>query len=244
MPAALYPRAKTIIFATQSATGLGPSEVKAHLLCSECEERFNEYGESDVLRLLAPKATRKRLPLLARLENATPLRVLPGELTVYSGPSVGIDPCSFAYFALSLAWRAAVHRWTLPDGSESTLIDLGHHEEPTRHYLLQEGPFPSDTAVVMSVCRDEASREIWIAPGDGIRHDYGCSVIRMQLLGLILVVWLGATIPDHIRQLCCCSSLERPFIVAACSDVTAHMLGQLAPMPPVPQGKKRRGGPS
>ena len=46
---------------------------------------------------------------------------------------------------------------------------------------------------------------------------------------------LGLKIPDHIKELCCCSSPEQPICAADCTEVTASMLGGLAPMPAVPQ---------
>ncbi len=235
MPAALYPKTKTITYATQDTGGVAPSEVKDYLLCRECEGRFNQQGESEVLRQLAPGGTNRPLPLLALVDGVLSLTTLNRGLTVYSGPSVGLATEPFAYFALSLAWRSAVHRWTLPNGNTSTPCDLGPHQESIRRFLLGEAPFPSDIAVVMSVCTDKGSREVWIAPGDGVREEDGCSVVRMQMLGVILIVYLGATIPFHIRQLCCVSSPSKPFTVADCSEVTDHMLGGLAPMPTAPK---------
>jgi hypothetical protein len=230
MPAALYPKGKNITYATQTASGAAPAEVKAYLLCGECEGKLNRNGESEVLRLLAPKITRKALPLLSKLRNARPLCTLPDSLaiTVYSGPLVGIDTSKFAYFALSLAWRASVHEWTFPDGSKSSPCDLGPYEEPIRRFLLEMAPFPSETAVVMTVCTDDTSRKVWIAPAKGERED-GCWIYRIQMLGLILIVWLGAMIPDHMKLLCCWSAPERPFLSADCNEVTRDMLSGLQP---------------
>jgi hypothetical protein len=231
VPAALYPKGKKISYATRTSSGAAPAEVKAHLLCRECEERFNRNGESEVLRLLAPKITRKPLPLLSKVQNATPLRSAPdgSRVLIYSGPSVGIDTKQFAYFALSLAWRASVHEWTLPDGTRTLPCDLGRDHEPVRRFLLGMAPFPSQTAVVMTVCTDDASRAVWIAPSSGVR-DEGCSIFRIQMVGLILIVWLGPGIPDHIKEICCWSAPEKPFLGADCAHVTRDMLGDLQPL--------------
>jgi hypothetical protein len=230
VPAALYPKGKKISYATQAGSGAAPAEVKAHLLCRECEGRFNRNGESEVLRLLAPKITRKELPLLSKAQTVSPLRTAPdgAPILIYSGQSIGIDTKMFGYFALSLAWRASVHRWTLPDGTSTSPYDLGTHDEPIRRFLLG-GPFPSQCAVVMTICTDATSRAVWIAPSPAKRDD-GCSICRIQLLGLILIVWLGPGIPDHIKELCCCSAPETPFLSADCTEVTRDMLDGLEPL--------------
>ena len=72
MPDALYAHGKKgIQYATRSQSGQNPQHMKAHLLCSDCEQRFNQLGESEVLRWLAPKA-RKQFPLHDRLRVSLP----------------------------------------------------------------------------------------------------------------------------------------------------------------------------
>lgn len=231
MPAALYPKGKTIHYATRTSSGTAPAEVKTYLLCRQCEGRFNQNGESEVLRLLAPKIARKSLPLLRQLRDVPPLRPAPdgSPILIYSAPSVGIDTGSFVYFALSLAWRAAVHRWTLPDGTTTEAYDLGPHEARIREFLLGTSPFPPETAVVMTLCLDEASRAVWIAPSAGVREE-GCSICRIQLLGVILIIWLGPGIPDDIKAICCWSAPEKPVLRADCGEVTQDMFGGLRPL--------------
>jgi hypothetical protein len=70
-----------------------------------------------------------------------------------------ITPERFAYFALSLVWRAS-HGWPLPDGTRTTPLDLGEYAEPIRLYLLGEAPFPNHTYVALTACTDEKSRQI------------------------------------------------------------------------------------
>ena len=65
MPAALYAADMNIVWSTQQASGVTPREVRGRLLCDDCEGRFNRYGESEVLRWIAPKKTDERLPVLA-----------------------------------------------------------------------------------------------------------------------------------------------------------------------------------
>src|SRR6266478_262287 len=65
------PGKKGIQFATRLQSGQNPKHMKAHLLCSDCEQRFKRLGESEVLRWLAPKA-RREFPLHDRLRVALP----------------------------------------------------------------------------------------------------------------------------------------------------------------------------
>jgi hypothetical protein len=99
MPRALYaPGKKGIQYATRSQCGINPEHIRAHLLCFDCEQRFDRLGESEVLRWLAPKAMRQ-FSLHERLRVAVPC----GEtrhLSVYKGSDVGVDAEKLAYFTL------------------------------------------------------------------------------------------------------------------------------------------------
>jgi hypothetical protein len=228
MPAALYPKRRKITFATRTTTRSNPDHVKAYLLCRGCETKFNRNGESEVLRWVAAKALSKdAFPLLEKLKTAPVLRH-EADLVAYSGSVVGIDTDKFAYFALSILWRAAVHQWTLPDGTVTVHLNLGAHEEPIRKFLIEETAFPAETAVVMTVCTDPTSREHWITPMFG--REEGCMTFPFLTLGLILRVWIGFEIPKRIRWACCYSSPAKPIFAAHCDDETQKILASLPPM--------------
>jgi hypothetical protein len=225
MPAALYPRKRTITATTQAATMTNPNQVKDYLLCRDCEGKFNGNGESEVLRWLAPKASRKHpFPLLDKIRGVVPIRT-EADLSIYSGAALGLEMGKFAYFALSVVWRGAV---TLPDGTLTSPLDLGPHEEPVRRFLLNEAPFPQEAAVTVAVCTDTFTREYWIAPM--VSTDYGCSSFRILTLGAVFGVWIGSRIPHRIRRYCCRSSPEQAIFGTHCDDQTARVLGGLAPL--------------
>src|SRR5579864_4139047 len=106
----------------------------------ECEKRFDQLGESEVLRWLAPKA-RKQFPLHDRLRVAMPCAEIP-LYSVYKGPDVGLNTERFAYFTLSIVWRRAVHDWTNFDGALMPPWNLGVFGEQLRQYLSGESEFP------------------------------------------------------------------------------------------------------
>src|SRR5260370_14331347 len=121
MPDALYaPGKKGIQYATRSQSGQNPEHMKAHLLCSDCEQRFNQLGESEVLRWLAPKA-RKQFPLHDRLRVALPCGEIPPfsvynntnvGYSVYNGNNVGLDTEKFTYLPPSVTARPPIHALT------------------------------------------------------------------------------------------------------------------------------------
>jgi hypothetical protein len=203
MPAALYPTKKQLPrsrFGTSDEVYTGRhQEVKEPLLCGECEGRFSTNGESDVLWWLSAKA--KVFRLRDQIDAIKPLEEHP-ELSRYRASDLGIDSSKFAYFAVSIVWRAAVHRWRLPNGHLSTQLDLGDHAERIRQYLKGDEPFPKDIlAVVMIVSSDQEGREVWGLPAQF--REAGCENFRLVVRGITFRLALGRTIYPIVRGGCC-----------------------------------------
>ena len=131
---------------------------KSHLLCSNCEQRFNRLGESEVLRWLAPKA-RKQFPLHDRLRVGLPCGEIP-PYSIYKGADVGLDTEKFTYFTLSVAWRRSIHEWMNFGGTPLPPWNLGTFGEQMRTFLVGDAEFPTDTAVMIIVCSDQYSRQL------------------------------------------------------------------------------------
>ena len=136
MPAALYPKNKQVHFATQTNAGTDPVQLKHPLLCRACEQRFNNNGESEVLRWLAPKAN--TFPLHDTVKGKRAFETS-DDLNAYRSGKVGIDADKFAYFALSIVWRAAVKQWLLPNDNTTSLIDIAKYAEPIRRISAGSG---------------------------------------------------------------------------------------------------------
>lgn len=232
MPAALYPtNAKELIFTTQVATHTDRFEVTQYLLCDHCEQRFSKYGESEVLRLVAAKLVSKKpheFPLLELLTAKQPFHDSDG-LRAYSADTVGIDAEKFAYFALSLAWRASITSWELPGGQWTTPIDIGAHQESLRAYLHEETPFPSDVAVIMTVCTDEETRRNWVIPTRSPQE--GCETIVFCSCGFLLRIWFGPGIPERFKRSCIRTSAHKPIFLTDCEDATKGFLANLKGAP-------------
>lgn len=226
MPAALYPWHRDLQFAMGDGTPFDPVEIKAHLLCGDCEQRFNRNGENEVLRWLAAKAKAGTSPLQKKLREVTPVfRDTPPSGDCYFASSLGIDAEKFAYFGLSLLWRAAVHSWPLAPGRSSTRLELGAYEEPLRRYLVGNAPFPDNIHVMITVCTDIKSQKFWAPPQEGdIRGMYVAPV-----LGMAYRFWLGHVIPPGINQVIFYPSDGRPIFARDCWDVIGKMFADHEP---------------
>ena len=192
---------KKLEFTTRKARGVGGTHLKRWLLCTDCERRFDENGESEVLKWIAPKA--KVFPLYERIRLALPL---PGYDVPkpYSGRDLAVETDKFAYFALSILWRAAVCEWPMPDGTVTVPLELGSYQEPMREFLLGQTRLPVNVVVLVLVCTDETSRRAWYTPSRlaGAPFD----VVGFLLRGVLFRVFFGADVPNGLRHACCTSA--------------------------------------
>ena len=136
-------------------------QMKQPLLCSACERRFSEKGESYVIPLLKKG---NRFPLLEGLKLALPIYNT-GTSAAFVCPSVGLDGNKIGYFGLSILWRAAVRPWrTFDHGTTSVTLDATHLES-VRHYLAGEAAFPDESvAVIATVATDYLSQNCCFVP--------------------------------------------------------------------------------
>ena len=216
IPAALYPKTRILFGATPTAAIISPDEMAEYLLCRDCEERLNRNGESYALRLIAPKVLRYPFPLLDLLKAARPVQNDPGPIDQYAAADLGIDTGKLAYFALSIAWRASVHAWQLPDGQVTEPHDLGPYTDRIRLFLLEQAAFPLGVSVVVIVCRDPFSRDYWTTPAFGDDEEW--SKFHFVTRGVFFVIWIGADLPDERRAACCWSAPGKPVFAADCED--------------------------
>ena len=191
---------KKLLFATRSWKGEAEKHIKDLLLCEACEDLFDQNGESEVMLHVVPKLV-TRFPLHEKLRLALPREDHP-DLKRFSGIDLGIDMDKFAYFALSLVWRPAVHDWEMPDGSILPRMALGDFESPIRRYLLG-GEFPSHTAVIVIVCSDSGARKVWNTPT--VNVEVNCLNFRFLMRGVFFRVMMGHGLPNYFRE-CCCRS--------------------------------------
>jgi hypothetical protein len=202
MPAALYPKKQKMDYATRVSKGSLVNEIKDYLLCGECEGRFDQNGEDEVLKHIRPKVG-KSFPLHEKLRVALP-RAIHGDVSRFAGYELDMDMDKFAYFAISIVWRGAVHDWTMPDGSVKPKAQLGGFEEPIRLYLMKQTTLPPDTVVLVIVASDEGSRKLWFTPIIEVEDD--CLNFKFMVRGVFFRVMMGYRMPRGFRDICCTSS--------------------------------------
>ena len=219
VPAAMYkyirkPSAKNPnpIMVTKKATATSSKQITNHLLCAACEDLFNKSGEMEILKWVW---NGERFPLADRLAVASQISGTQ-EFIVYSGTAVGIDTEKFAYFVLSVLWRAAVHRWCLPFGTKTTVLDLGELQEPIRLYLLGKSEMPGDVAILLTVCIDPASIGSFYPPSR--IPNIPNRAFGLLTLGINFMVHIGREMDDHARRVCCVRSPERVISLRNCED--------------------------
>jgi hypothetical protein len=171
-------------FAIQTAR-----QAQAYLLCEECEERFHLRGEKWVLANCY--RTGGTFLLREMLENAAPLSNN-GDIRVYSAAVVRyIDADAITYFALSVFWRAAVHRWPLE--GRTIGIDLGPYEGTFRRFLLGEASFPDSVCLSVLVGVEGRMVELAINPVSG--NENGFHQHKFTISGLTFLLFVGARLP-------------------------------------------------
>lgn len=207
-------------------------QMKDYVFCGECERRFDQYGEDYVIRQMRGDGG---FPLLERL-NVSPSFDFSTKEGIYAGNALGIDMEKFGYFALSMAWRSAIHTWPSIRGHVPESVDLGTLKEPIRQFLLGRAPFPQDVTVLVTACTDIFSQRAMYAPTKLLGSP--TPGISFLACGIHFLIWMGMPNPPAVKDLCCYKS-ERGYLfrrdatirtVQAYSTLhsTARMRGLLA----------------
>ena len=228
MPRALYPtkRHKSASITRDVIHSGQMFHVKEPLLCRDCETRFTQNGESEVLKWLAPKA--KEFSLNWRLKVAMPREEYP-DVSRFAAEDIGLDAAKFAYFAVSVIWRGAVHRWTLRDGTLTTPMSLSPHDETIRKYLVGEIGFPNQIAsVIVIVCSDSEGRSVWGLPSQNF--EAGCQNYRFIARGVFFRLLLEPEISPIFHKLSCVSPLQC-ILYGDCSRRVKHDFARVLATP-------------
>lgn len=129
-------------------------QVSSSFLCHQCEQLFSDKGERDVIAQCA--RPNGEFGLRASLETTIPSFVSssPDWQVFDVEPVLGDQIDRYLYFAASVLWRAAAHRWEY-GGSPVLPIVLGApYQEHFRKYLLGEEPFPSNVRLHVHVANE------------------------------------------------------------------------------------------
>jgi len=175
--------------------------MKAYLLCSECERRFNDDGEGWMLR--HGYRGRGRFRLRGTLRLATPLGQM-HDGTAYSASTAGLDVAQIAYYASSVFWRASVFSSFDRDHNFS----LGKcYEADFRQYLLDHASFPTDAALVVQVANvNSPLNVVWFPFSQN--HAAGYHQHSFFAQGLLFWLFVGGNLIPKLDLLCIVRSKE------------------------------------
>jgi hypothetical protein len=185
-------------------------QLKAHLLCRSCEERFSKNGENWVLRHCHRKDG--RFPLAALLAARNPDISSAGTTTrVYYAANIPeINVAALAYFAASIFWRGSIYGWN-EDGS--TPVTLGPSQERFRRFLMGEEDFPKDSILWVVVRDARGIDRLTYAPIGERKGNFHVYKFPMPGLGFSLSV--GKNIPANHRQGCLVHGPGHPIIASS-----------------------------
>jgi len=219
MPAAMYRRTLTPgaanpnpVLVSKRTTVYTSDQLRAHLLCRDCEQLFSRNGENYVMRMVAGQ---QRFPLLEMLQGAN--AVESGDFRGYTLQALpNLDRSKLAYFALSVFWRASIHVWRNRDGTLTT-IDLGkRYNEELRRYLLGEAEVSENIALLTVVCTDALSRGSFFSPTLDKKSGYRSYSFNAR--GLLFILFVGGNCPDSLKNICCIRSPRQWIFARSCED--------------------------
>lgn len=180
------------------------------LLCTECEDRFNKFGEKWTLANAC--LANRTFPLLDRLRAIKPSGSAAKSATYFADDVPGVRHDQLAYFGASIFWRAATTEWHLV--SSAPKLQLGPYEEALRLYLLNKAGWPKGAVLAVSV---DGSDQPLVAHMGEFPHiqnrtkDYRHFSFTVNSLRFDLV--LGRSIPAHIRGMCIVNAPRHPIFV-------------------------------
>jgi hypothetical protein len=182
-------------------------QMKAPLLCGDCEDRFSKNGETWVIGHCLRRDG--SFPLASVLASRTP-DVFSNTTTTklyFASKIPEINVSALAYFAASMFWRGSIHPWN-SDGSVP--VKLGPFQEQFRQYLLGIRPFPMDCTLSVVVREGkEIDRLTWIPYGQRVGKIH---IYKFPMPGLAFSLIVSKNIPTTYREKCFVHGHENPIV--------------------------------
>lgn len=201
-------------------------QIRKHLLCMDCEERFNKYGEDWVLSNCLQEDG--SFPLASILATRSPgMSANDNPTRVYYASSIPeINIAALAFFAASIFWRGSVFSWNA-DGSVP--VRLGPFQEQFRLYLLGLKAFPEDSSLWVAVRKGKETDRLTHPPISNRMEKF--HVHKFPMPGLVFTLVIGKHIPDNCRTLCLVRGLGNPIFVTTIiekfiMDTAVKILGE------------------
>lgn len=164
-------------------------QIKDYLLCENCEAAIRVGGEDWVLsNCYQSDAT---FPIRDAMLRQKASALSSAGTSLYKIDAIAeIDLNKVAYFALSIFWRVAVHKWRI--GKREVNIRLGTYTEALRGFLRGEA-FPKDACLVVRIAASDFTARRFSEPHSHTASGFHAHLFNMA--GLDVVLLLGKRIP-------------------------------------------------
>lgn len=186
------------VLVTKRSTVETSEQVRAHLLCDVCEQRFKTREDWVISACWKGPDD---FPLFESLAVAPTLSQEGESDRGYAGravPEARID--DVVYFAASVFWRAGARRW--PQREYHSQIVLGPYLEPLRRFLIGAGAWPQRVTlhVMLSGDSSDRSNDAFALPYQAGREGY--RLYRFEVPGISFVMLVGGAIPAEVLDFC------------------------------------------
>lgn len=186
-----------ILLMDEDSYCIADKQLKAYLLCDECEHRFANRGEKWVMEYCYRGPSHFKFKEV--LEKHGPSEQLDHVSVFWVRDMLELDLDKVIYFASSVFWRAGVRTWRR--NRKPIHIDLGKYLEPLRLFLLDEASFPRHMLLQMWVtCWNVGAKESRLSamchpPYSGRSHGRRCH--KFGMLGFSFRLIVGNNIPTE-----------------------------------------------
>jgi hypothetical protein len=201
---------------TQTTEFQTSAQMKARLLCPDCEQRLSKNGEQWVLsHCLQRDGT---FPFATVLASRTPVASDSNSKVYHACDIPEINISAVAYFAMSIFWRGAIYPWNQDGGIP---VKLGPFEESFRRYLIGDEDFPSHCSLFFTVREGKAFDRLTYAP-IGERKD-GVHVYKFPMPGFGFSIAVSKNLPAVFRRTCFVRGNGNPVTVTSLIEQSLEM---------------------
>lgn len=187
------------VLVTAEVTLQTSEQVHDHLLCRDCELRFEQNGEDWVLKN-GPQRN-GRFPLREALMRSLTMTSIPAGAIYKELHDSAFDLERLIYFAGSVFWRASVHHWNSAGDLMRRAPLPTAVEEQLRRFLLHIDGFPKDTSLFLSVSAAIPPRPHCIFPQPMVRVSEDAPDIRAYGFAIpgLHFRFMFENVPDHMK---------------------------------------------
>jgi hypothetical protein len=175
------------------------AQVRAHVLCHDCEQCLSQNGEDAFFRYCYRGPG--KFKLLHILLSQDPIEDYE-EFAVYAVPKSENSVIEqIGYMGLSVLWKSAAYAWKDTNGTISSISLGSPYQEQIRQFLLKAAGFPDNIAIAVQVS-DESNRLIAVVGTPATKKWPTHYLHWIDLCGITINLLVGARMPPQIKQLC------------------------------------------